>query len=96
MAKVTIPMAPTERALAFNNAMLLTTAIVTTFLAMVATFVIARYVIVTPVLHLKEVCDAVSRGHIDRRADIRTGDEFEQLGQALNRMLRCLLGKSHP
>jgi two-component system, NarL family, sensor histidine kinase BarA len=91
MAKVTIPTAPTERALAFNNAMLLTTAIVTTFLAMVATFTIARYVIVKPVLHLKEVSDAISRGNLDRRADIRTGDEFEELSQAYNRMLRHLV-----
>jgi signal transduction histidine kinase len=91
MAKVTIPMAPTERARAFNNAMLLTTAIVTAFLAMVATFAIARYVIVKPVLHLKEVSDAISRGNLDRRADIRTGDEFEELSQAYNRMLRHLV-----
>jgi signal transduction histidine kinase len=91
MAKVTLPMALTERALAFNNAMLLTTAIVTTFLAMVATFTIARYVIVKPVLHLKEVSDAISRGNLDRRADIRTGDEFEELSQAYNRMLRHLV-----
>ena len=91
MAKVTFPMARTERALAFNNAMLLTTAIVTTFLAMVATFTIARYVIVKPVLHLKEVSDAISRGNLDRRADIRTGDEFEELSQAYNRMLRHLV-----
>ncbi len=91
MAKVTIPMGPTERARAFNNAMLLTTAIVTTFLAMVATFTIARYVIVKPVLHLKEVSDAISRGNLDRRADIRTGDEFEELSQAYNRMLRHLV-----
>lgn len=91
MAKVIIPMAPADRALAFNNAMLLTTAIVTTFLAMVATFTIARYVIVKPVLHLKEVSDAISRGNLDRRADIRTGDEFEELSQAYNRMLRHLV-----
>ena len=91
VAKVTFPMARTERALAFNNAMLLTTAIVTTFLAMVAIFTIARYVIVKPVLHLKEVSDAISRGNLDRRADIRTGDEFEELSQAYNRMLRHLV-----
>jgi signal transduction histidine kinase len=84
-------MASTDNALAFNNAMLLTTAIVTTFLAMVATFTIARYVIVKPVLHLKEVSDAISRGNLDRRADIRTGDEFEELSQAYNRMLRHLV-----
>jgi signal transduction histidine kinase len=91
MAKVAIPMTMTERAQAFNNAMLLTTAIITTFLAMVATFTIARYVIVKPVLHLKEVSDAISRGNLDRRADIRTGDEFEELSQAYNRMLRHLV-----
>jgi signal transduction histidine kinase len=91
MAKVTFPMTRTDKALAFNNAMLLTTAIVTTFLAMVATFAIARYVIVKPVLHLKEVSDAISRGNLDRRADIRTGDEFEELSQAYNRMLRHLV-----
>lgn len=91
IAKVTFPMAATDKAQAFNNAMLLTTAIVTTFLAMVATFTIARYVIVKPVLHLKEVSDAISRGNLDRRADIRTGDEFEELSQAYNRMLRHLV-----
>jgi signal transduction histidine kinase len=91
MAKVIFPMAPTEKMLAFNNAMLLTTAIVTTFLAMVSIFTIARYVIVKPVMHLKEVSDAISRGNLDRRADIRTGDEFEELSQAYNRMLRHLV-----
>ncbi|HLJ11449.1 MAG TPA: ATP-binding protein, partial [Planctomycetaceae bacterium] len=77
--------------LAWNNATLLATAIVTTFLAMVAAYGIVRYVIVKPVLHLKEVSDAISRGNLDRRADIRTGDEFEELSQAYNRMLRHLV-----
>jgi signal transduction histidine kinase len=91
MAKVTFPLAPTERALAWNNAILLATAIGTAFLAMVAAYAIVRYVIVKPVLHLKEVSDAISRGNLDRRADIRTGDEFEELSQAYNRMLRHLV-----
>jgi signal transduction histidine kinase len=91
MAKVAFPMAPTEKALAWNNAILLATAIGTAFLAMVAAYAIVRYVIVKPVLHLKEVSDAISRGNLDRRADIRTGDEFEELSQAYNRMLRHLV-----
>jgi len=91
MAKVTLPMAPTEKALERNNAILLAMAIVTTFLAMLAFFKITQYVIVKPVLHLKEVSDAISRGNLDRRADIRTGDEFEELSQAYNRMLRHLV-----
>jgi signal transduction histidine kinase len=91
MAKVILPMAPTDKALAWNNAILLATAIATAFLAMVAAYAIVRYVIVKPVLHLKEISDAISRGNLDRRADIRTGDEFEELSQAYNRMLRHLV-----
>lgn len=91
MASVKFPLASTERDLAWNNAILLATAIGTAFLAMVAAYTIVRYVIVKPVLHLKEVSDAISRGNLDRRADIRTGDEFEELSQAYNRMLRHLV-----
>ena len=91
MVKVRFPLMPTERALAWNNAVLLATAIVTAFLAMVAAYAIVRYVIVKPVLHLKDVSDAISRGNLDQRADIRTGDEFEELSQAFNRMLRHLV-----
>ncbi|MFN0055096.1 MAG: ATP-binding protein [Planctomycetales bacterium] len=91
MAKVSFRLAPTEKELALNNAVLLATAIGTAFLAMVAAYAIVRYVIVKPVLHLKDVSDAISRGNLDRRADIRTGDEFEELSQAFNRMLRHLV-----
>jgi signal transduction histidine kinase len=64
---------------------------VTAFLAMLSAYAIVRYVIVKPVLHLKEVSDAVARGALDQRADIRTGDDFEELSHAFNRMLRHLV-----
>ena len=91
MAAVVLPLSSTDRTMARNNALLLTTAIVTVFLAMTASWAIVRYVIVKPVLHLKEVSDAISRGNLDRRAEIRTADEFEELSQAFNRMLRHLV-----
>lgn len=90
IAKISYPLKKTYRSLAWNNAILLSTAIVTAFLAMLAAYAIVRYVIVKPVLHLKEVSDAITRGDLDQRADIRTGDEFEELSQAFNRMLRHL------
>jgi two-component system, NarL family, sensor histidine kinase BarA len=89
-AKISYPLEKTYRSLAWNNAILLSTAIVTAFLAMLAAYAIVRYVIVKPVLHLKEVSDAITRGDLEQRADIRTGDEFEELSQAFNRMLRHL------
>jgi len=88
VAKVTIPNDSTQRALNWNQAILLSTAIITVFLAMVASYVIVRYVIVKPLRHLRDVSDAVSRGNTSLRSDIHTGDEFEELSVAFNRMLR--------
>jgi signal transduction histidine kinase len=89
--QVAIPNGPTQRSLTWNRAVLLSTAIITVFLAMVASYVIVRYVIVKPLRHLREVSDAVSRGNVALRADIHTGDEFEELATAFNRMLRHLV-----
>ncbi|HXY34873.1 MAG TPA: ATP-binding protein [Planctomycetaceae bacterium] len=89
--KITLPLKATREAVARNNAILLATAIGTAFLAMLAAYAIVRYVIVKPVLHLKDVSDQVARGNLEQRADIRTGDEFEELSHAFNRMLRHLV-----
>ncbi len=91
IVKVTIPNGPTQKALNVNRATLLATAFVTVFLAVVASYVIVRYVIVKPLRHLREVSIAISRGDISQRADIHTGDEFESLAVAFNRMLRHLV-----
>lgn len=91
VGKVTFQLKDTEGDIARNNAILITLAIVTTALAMLATYAIVRYVVVRPVQHLKEVSDSIAHGDLDKRADIRTGDEFEELSHAFNRMLRHLV-----
>jgi signal transduction histidine kinase len=58
---------------------------------MTGSYVIVRYVIVKPVKHLKEVSDAISAGELNVRSEIQTGDEFEDLSHAFNRMLRNLV-----
>ncbi len=70
---------------------LLSVAIVMMFLAIIAFYVTIRYLIVRPLRHLRDVTDAISRGNIYRRADLHSGDVFETLGDALNRMLRHLV-----
>ena len=77
MVKITFPLEKTRRALNYNNAILIAMAIVTAFLAMLGLYAIVRYVIVKPVLHLKEVSDEIARGTLNMRADILTWDEFE-------------------
>ena len=57
---------------------------------MLACYAIVRYVIVKPLRHLRDVSDAVTRGNM-LRAEIHTGDEFEELSTAFNRMLRTLI-----
>jgi len=91
VVKVEIPERTTRADLNRNRAILLATAIVTVFLAMIAAYVIVRYVIVKPLKHLRDVSDAISHGDLQSRAEIHTGDEFEELGVAFNRMLRHLV-----
>ncbi len=91
MVKITLPLDKIRNRLATNNAILLAMALVTSFLAMIAAYAIVRYVIVKPVLHLKEISDEIAKGSLNLRANIRTGDEFEELSHAFNRMLRHLV-----
>ncbi|MEX2111641.1 MAG: ATP-binding protein [Pirellulales bacterium] len=89
IAKVSLP-DESQRALNWNNAILLGTAIITVFLAMLASYAIVRYVIVKPLQHLRDVSERISHGDIALRAELHTGDEFEKLATAFNRMLRQL------
>ena len=91
IAKVTIDNGPTQAKLDWNWAILWATSILAVFLAMVTSYAIVRYVIVKPLRHLRDVSDAVSHGNITLRAEIHTGDEFEELSTAFNRMLRHLV-----
>jgi len=74
-----------------NRAVLIATALVSALLIMTGSWLIVRYVIVKPVRHLKQVSDAISAGELNVRSEIQTGDEFEDLSHAFNRMLRNLV-----
>ncbi|MAT70803.1 MAG: histidine kinase [Planctomycetaceae bacterium] len=89
--RVDLDMDRTLKKQAKNQALLLFAAFITVALAMAALYAIVRYVIVKPLKHLRDVSNAVRRGEVETRAVIETGDEFEELGAAFNRMLRQLL-----
>lgn len=91
IVKVTMSDQATQTNLNRNRAVLLAIAFITVSLAMLAAYIIVRYVIVKPLKHLRDVSDAVRDGNVETRSDIRTGDEFEELGTAFNRMLRHLV-----
>jgi two-component system sensor histidine kinase BarA len=89
--KISVPIDAMEQGMHFNRAALITTALVTDLLIMFCSYLIVRYVVVKPVKHLKEVSDAISAGELNVRSEIQTGDEFEDLSHAFNRMLRNLV-----
>jgi signal transduction histidine kinase len=73
----------TQKSLAYMSA----AAIVSILLALVAVNVVIRWLVIKPLRNLRSVAESISRGEIKKRADLRTGDEFETLAGALNRML---------
>lgn len=87
-AKIDVPVDSIQRSVANYDAILIAAAIVTTFLAVLVLNIVVRHSVLTPIAHIVEVCEAISRGDFNRRADIRTGDEWEELSQAFNRMIR--------
>lgn len=91
VVKVTMPYEETRQAISHTRATLLTVGILTVVMAMGALWVIVRYVIVKPLNHLRDVSDAVAHGLTDQRAEINTGDEFEDLATSFNKMLQHLV-----
>lgn len=49
---------------------------------------IVRYLVLDPLYHLRDVSDAITHGDTAQRAVIETEDEFRELADAFNRMLR--------
>jgi two-component system, NarL family, sensor histidine kinase BarA len=88
---IKLPMDQTNKAIHRNRAVLITAALVTAILAMFTSWTIVRYVIVKPVKHLRDVSDAIAAGKLTIRSQIQTGDEFEELSHAFNRMLHNLV-----
>ena len=74
-----------------NRAILISLAILTAVFSVLACWLIVRYVVMKPLKHLQDVSDEISRGQMDVRAELFTGDEFESLSKSFNRMVRHLL-----
>ena len=80
---ISMPIDPIEKGVHINRAVLISTAIVTTFLIMSGSYLIVRYVIVKPVKHLKEVSDAIAR--LQKNYSMRvTGTLTEPVRRALH------------
>jgi two-component system, NarL family, sensor histidine kinase BarA len=91
VVKISIPTEALQKGVHQIRAWLISMALITVLLIMTGSYLIVRYIIVKPVKHLKEVSDAIAAGRLNVRSEIQTGDEFEDLSHAFNRMLRSLV-----
>ena len=91
VVRIAVPYANTQNAQTKSFSILMATAIITVFLSMIALYIVVRYVIVKPLQHLQNVSEEIEHGNYTARAQIETNDEFEDLAQSFNRMLRHLV-----
>lgn len=70
-----------------NRLLLIIAGLVAGALAVLVFYLITTRIILSPVRSLKETAERVRAGDLESRADLKTGDEFEQLAEAFNAML---------
>jgi signal transduction histidine kinase len=70
-----------------NRLILLAAGLLVVGLSMAFFYAVFRYSVVRPVRHLKDVADRVSEGDLKVRTEIDTGNELQDLSDALNHML---------
>ncbi len=88
---VQMPGRETSRTLLFNWICVITAGLFAGAGAIVAFYIIAQRLILSPIRQLRAIVDNVSQGNLDVRCGIKTKDEFEKLGDALNTMLNSLV-----
>ncbi len=89
---VTVDMKSTLNAseLLKNRVFILTAGVLAGTLAIVVFYLITTRLILQPVRVLQETAEKVSKGDLNIRSDISTGDEFQQLSETFNTMLTNL------
>jgi signal transduction histidine kinase len=93
VVKVIMPYEATQTAVNSARAILVTAAIALVATSMIALWLIVKYVIVKPLKHLRDVSENISRGDNSLRAEINTNDEFAELAASFNKMLHSLTEK---
>jgi signal transduction histidine kinase len=60
------------------------------FITILSLFVLTRQFVIKPLKKLEDMTDEISKGNLDARVNIETGDELEKLGQRFNTMAQNL------
>jgi len=87
---VCLSMEDTEKSIAFNRTLLLSSTWLAVILTSGIASVLLKRFVSRPVARLVETMESVEAGKLDGRVDIRTGDELGRLGNSFNEMIRKL------
>ncbi|HMO26849.1 MAG TPA: HAMP domain-containing protein, partial [Tepidisphaeraceae bacterium] len=87
---VEIPSQISVRQALLNRVFMLLAGLLAGTLAIVILYLIITRLILQPVRVLQETAEKVSQGDLNIRSDINSGDEFQQLSETFNTMLRNL------
>src|SRR5205085_3881885 len=87
IVSVEIPSQISTNQLLLNHVFILTAGLLAGSLAIIIFYVITTRIILQPVRVLQETAEKVSKGDLNIRSDISTGDEFQQLSETFNTML---------
>ena len=87
---VCLSMEDTEKSIAFNRLLLVSSTGLAVILTSVIASVLLKRFVSRPVARLVETMESVEAGKLDGRVDIRTGDELGRLGNSFNEMIRKL------
>jgi two-component system sensor histidine kinase BarA len=88
VVRVSMPYSTTHATTDWIRAILIATAMLIITVMLYILHAIVRYLVLDPLRHLRDVSDAITRGETTQRAVIETEDEFRELADAFNRMLR--------
>ncbi len=88
VVKVMLPFRLTQVATPATLAWMITVAMLTVAATLLVVHWVLLRLVLNPLQHLKTVSDEISRGGTDLRVNLDTGDEFNELADAFNRMLR--------
>ncbi|MEZ6087687.1 MAG: ATP-binding protein [Pirellulaceae bacterium] len=88
--RVSMPYEETEASATWIRAVVMALAMLIIAITLAVLHMILRYLVLHPLQHLRDVSDSISRGNTELRAEIDTEDEFYELADAFNRMLRHL------
>ncbi len=87
---VLVPISEMDASLAKSRRVLTSSALSIVALVMIALYIMVKKMVISPVGELKKIAISVGKGNYNARCSLKTGNELEVLGNALNEMVSNL------